>query len=265
MGGAHVSGWTLFGTDLALMFVVMSFASVFSFRTKDPSYIDALWGAGFVVVAVAAAVQTDGDTGRKALIVGLTAVWGTRLATYLLWRWRKNGPDPRYPKLYGANPSNTKIWLRIFGFQALLLTVISLPVQLGQLSDGRLTVLNWIGALLAVTGIVVETVADAQLTAFRRDAANHGKVMDRGLWGWSRHPNYFGESLTWWGIGLVAWHDPLTTLGLLGPAVITYFLLTKSGIGPLERQLTKTKPQYVDYIARTSAFLPRPPRKEVPA
>ena len=94
-----MNGWTLFGSDLALMFVVMSFASVFSFRTKDPSYIDALWGAGFVVVAVAAAVQTDGDAGRKALIVGLTAVWGTRLATYLLWRWRRTGPDPRDPKL----------------------------------------------------------------------------------------------------------------------------------------------------------------------
>jgi steroid 5-alpha reductase family enzyme len=258
-----VSAWTLLGTDLALMVCVMSVASVFSFRSKDPSYIDALWGYGFVVVAVAAALQTDGDRGRKALLVGLTAAWGLRLGTYLLWRWRKNGPDPRYPKLYGANPSNTKIWLRIFCFQAVLLSIISVPVQLGQLDEGRLTPLNWVGAALAVAGILFETVADAQLTAFRRDPANHGKVMDRGLWGWSRHPNYFGESLTWWGIGLVAWHDGLTTVGLLGPAVITYFLLTKSGIGPLESQLKKTKPQYVDYIARTSAFIPRPPRKEV--
>jgi steroid 5-alpha reductase family enzyme len=258
-----VDALTLLGTNLALMVAVMSVASVFSFRTKDPSYIDALWGAGFVVVAVSAALQTDGDRGRTALLVGLTGIWGVRLATYLLWRWRRNGPDPRYPQLFGENPPNSRLWLRVFVVQGALIAVISLPVQLGQLDDGRLTPLNWVGALLAVTGIAWETVADAQLTAFKRDAANHGHVMDRGLWGWSRHPNYFGESLTWWGIALVAWHDGLTAVGLLGPAVITLFLLTKSGIGPLERQLKKTKPEYVDYIARTSAFLPRPPRKEV--
>jgi len=117
-----------------------------------------------------------------------------------------------------------------------------------------------VGAAVALAGITTEAVADRQLSRFKADPANHGAVMDRGLWGWSRHPNYFGEAVTWWGIGLLAWHNGVTALGLLGPALITYFLLTRSGIGPLEKQLGRTKPQYADYVARTSAFLPRPPR-----
>ena len=255
-----MDAWTLVGTNLAVMLGLLSLAAIPSFRTKDPSYIDGLWGLGFVVVAVSSWLQTEGDATRRALLVGLTAVWGLRLAAYLLWRWRKQGPDPRYPALYGENAPNGRLWLRVFVTQAVILTVVALPVQLGQLYDGKLTPLNVAGAVLALAGIVVETVADWQLTRFKADEANHGTVMDRGLWGWSRHPNYFGEALTWWGIGLLAWHNGLTTLGLLGPALITYFLLTKSGIGPLERQLTRSKPQYADYVARTSAFLPRPPR-----
>lgn len=254
---------SVFGTNLALMVVVLSVAALPSFRTKDASYVDGLWGLGFVVVAVSSYVLTDDHATRGLLLLVLTAVWGLRLATYLFWRWRKQGADQRYKTLFGERASNVRLWLRVFVAQAVILTVVSLPVQLGMAHDGDLTALNVVGALVAVTGIALEAVADAQLTAFKGDPGNHGKVMDRGLWGWSRHPNYFGESLTWWGIAIVAWHDAVTALGLLGPLVITVFLLTRSGIGPLESQLKKTKPQYADYIARTSPFVPRPPRKEV--
>ncbi len=255
-----MDAWTLVGTNLAVMVGLLSIAALPSFRTKDPSYVDGLWGLGFVVVAGSSWLQTEGDATRRALLVGLTTLWGVRLAAYLFWRWRKQGPDPRYPKLYGENAPNSRLWLRVFVTQAVILTLVALPVQLGQLYDGSLTPLNVIGVVLALAGIATETAADGQLTRFKADEANHGTVMDRGLWAWSRHPNYFGEALTWWGIGLLAWHNGVTTLGLLGPALITYFLLTKSGIGPLERQLTQTKPQYADYAARTSSFLPRPPR-----
>ena len=260
-----MDGWSLFGTDLAIMVAALSLAAIPSFRTKDASYIDALWGLGFVVVAVSSYLLTDDHGSRGTLLLLLTAVWGLRLATYLLWRWRKNGPDQRYKTLFGERASNVKLWLRVFVAQAVILTIVSLPVQLGMAYDGSLSTLNVVGVVVAAVGILVETVADAQLTRFKADPANHGTVMDRGLWGWSRHPNYFGESLTWWGIGLVAVSGGIPVLGLLGPLVITFFLLTRSGIGPLESQLKKTKPQYVDYIARTSAFVPLPPRRRVPA
>ena len=251
---------SLLGTNLLVMVVVLSVAALPSFRTKDASYIDGLWGLGFVVVAVSTLLQTDGEPARQALLVGLTALWGVRLSAYLLRRWLRHGADQRYRTMLGQQPSNASIWLRVFVLQAVILTVVSLPVQLGQVDDGGLTALTWVGVAVALAGIGIEATADWQLARFKADRANRGQVMDRGLWGWSRHPNYFGEAVTWWGIGLVAWHDGLTALGLLGPAVITWFLLTRSGIGPLEKQLRETKPRYADYVARTSAFFPRPPR-----
>lgn len=252
--------WALLGTNLAVLVVALSLAALPSFRTKDPSYIDGIWGLGFVVVAVSTLLQTDGEPARQGLLVGLTALWGVRLSTYLFRRWRRQGPDPRYQKMLGPNARSSTLWLRVFVTQAVILAVVALPVQLGQVYDGELTALNLLGVAVALSGITTEAVADLQLARFKADPANHGTVMDRGLWGWSRHPNYFGEAVTWWGIGLVAWHNGITALGLAGPVVITAFLLTRSGIGPLEAQLRRTKPQYADYVARTSAFVPRPPR-----
>ncbi|MGB8652350.1 MAG: DUF1295 domain-containing protein, partial [Mycobacteriales bacterium] len=236
--------------------------SVPSFRTKDPSYIDAVWGAGFVVLAISSYVQTDGDTARKNVLLGLCTLWGVRLSTYLLLRWRRQGPDARYRKMLGEDPPAAKIWARVFLLQAVLLTVVALPVQLGMVYDRPegLQWWNWIGAALALFGIVFESTADLQLKRFKDDPANHGQVMDRGLWHYSRHPNYFGEACTWWGLGLVAFVNAPTAVALLGPLLINVFLLKFSGVGPLESQLRRTKPKYVDYIASTSGFVPLPKR-----
>lgn len=252
--------WTLLASDLIGMVLLMSVAALPSFRTKDASYVDGLWGLAFVVLAFGVALRTNGDPVRTALLVGLTTLWGLRLGGYLLRRWRRQGPDARYQAMMGPNPSASRLWLQVFVLQGTLITVVSLPVQLGALSRGAMSWWNWFGAALALAGILWEAVADGQLAAFKKDPAHHGRVMDKGLWAWSRHPNYFGEFVTWWGLGLLALHDTVTTLGLLGPAAITWFLLTKSGIGPLERQLANTKPNYRDYVARTSGFVPRRPR-----
>ena len=254
--------WELLGADLVLVVVAMSLAAVPSFRSRDASYVDGIWGLGFVLVALSAYVLTDGERSRKLLLLALTAAWGVRLSAYLFRRWQRQGPDARYQKMLGEQPSPIALWLRVFLLQAVVLFVVSLPVQLGMLEDGRLTVLNLLGVVVAVAGIATESLADRQLARFRADPGNRGKVMDRGLWGWSRHPNYFGEAVTWWGIALVAWHGAVTAFGLLGPLVITLFLLTRSGIGPLEAQLRRTKPQYAEYVARTSAFIPRRPKQE---
>jgi steroid 5-alpha reductase family enzyme len=257
--------WTLLGINLAVMLVVMTLVAIPSFRTRDPSYIDAFWGIGFVIVAVSTLVQSQvgdfGNSTRKALLVGLCAVWGLRLGSYLLWRWRRNGPDPRYQAMLASRTSGSEklfLWRRVFLTQAFVLIVTALPVQLGQVYDDGMTVGNWIGAGIALFGILFESTADFQLAAFKGDSGNQGRVMDSGLWRYSRHPNYFGEACTWWGLGILAVSNPVTLLALLGPLVITFFLLKVSGVGLLEKGLHKTKPQYAEYVATTSAFVPLP-------
>ncbi|MCU1621485.1 MAG: hypothetical protein JWL79_330 [Frankiales bacterium] len=260
--------WTLLGINLAAMVGAMTLISIPSLRTRDPGYVDAFWGVGFVLIAVSTALQAAaggfGEATRKGLLVGLTSVWGLRLGGYLLWRWRRNGPDPRYQEILASRKRGSErlfIWRRVFLVQAVVLTVVALPVQLGQVYADRLTWWSWLGAGLALFGIVFESTADFQLAAFKGDAANAGQVMDKGLWRHSRHPNYFGETCTWWGLGLLAWSNGATAVALLGPLVITFFLLKVSGVGLLEKSLTKSKPSYVDYIASTSAFVPLPRRR----
>lgn len=257
--------WTLLAVNLLLAVVLMSLAALPSLRTKDPSYVDGLWSLGFVAVAISTLLQTSGDRTRVALLVGLCCLWGFRLSAYLLWRWRRNGPDPRYQAMLAAKKRGTDagfLWTRVFLTQAVILTVVSLPVQLGQVYDhpSGLSVLNVLGAVLALFGIAFESTADTQLARFKADPAHAGQVMDRGLWRNSRHPNYFGEACTWWGLGLLAVVNVPTALTLLGPLLLTGFLLKWSGVGHVERGLRRSKPAYADYTARTSAFVPLPRR-----
>ena len=216
-------------------------------RGADPSFIDVCWGAGFVVVAAVSYALSP----ERPLLVVLAAVWGLRLATYLYWRWRRTGPDPRYKRISAT---------RAFGLQTPLLLLVSLPLQLGQVYDERLSALNVIGALLTLFGIAFETTADAQLMRFKADAANAGQVMDRGLWRYTRHPNYFGDFCVWWGLFLVSVSNAVTVIGIVGPIVMSFLLMRYSGVGPLERQLNRTNPQYAEYTTRTSAFFPSRPK-----
>lgn len=265
--------WTMFGINLLVMIVVMTLISIPSFSTRDPSYIDAFWGIGFVILALSSYLQNDGDPTRKALLLGLCALWGFRLGGYLLWRWRKNGPDPRYQAILASRKSGSEkvfLWRRVFLVQAFILTITALPVQLGMVyaEPQGLTAVNLVGVALALFGIVYESIADLQLTRFKADPAHHGQVMDKGLWHNTRHPNYFGEACTWWGLFLVAVVNVPTAFAAFGPLVITFFLLKVSGVGLLEKSLKQTKPAYVDYIATTSTFVPLPKRKaneKVPA
>lgn len=254
----------MLGTNLVLLLVVMSLLTIPSLRTKDPSYVDAFWGVGFVLIAIATMLQTDGDPLRATLVVGLTSLWGLRLGGYLLWRWRRSGPDPRYQRMLARNPGSDAafLWKKVFLLQAVLLWVVSLPVQLGQVYDQPegLSALNVAGALLALFGIAYESTADAQLVAFRANPTNRGQVLDTGLWRHSRHPNYFGEACVWWGLLLLTVVNAPTALAAIGPLTITVLLLRWSGVGPLESQLKRSKPRYVDYISSTSSFVPMPRR-----
>jgi steroid 5-alpha reductase family enzyme len=230
----------------------------------DPSFVDAGWAFGFVLIAVVTAAIADGDPTRKVLIVATTAVWGLRLAGYLFWRWRRTGPDKRYASMLRHAPGNPHVFLltRVFLLQGALMWVVALPVQLGQVyaTPKGVTVQAVIGLVVAATGIAFEATGDAQLTRFKRDPANATRVMDRGLWRYTRHPNYFGDCLVWWGLFLMAVVNAPTFFTVAGPVTMTYLLLRWSGVPILERGLLRRRPDYAAYMQRTSAFLPRRPR-----
>lgn len=231
---------------------------------RDVSIIDIFWGLGFVAVAWLAFTLAPTTTSRSALLVVLTTVWGLRLALYLLWRNWGAGEDPRYVAMrraWGASFPWVSL-LTVFGLQGVLLWFISLPLQVAMAEPGNVgwTIRDGLGVMAWAVGLGFETIGDLQLARFRADARNAGKVMDRGLWRYTRHPNYFGDALLWWGLFLIASATPLGGWTLLSPLLMNVLLLRVSGVSLLERQLKRTKPAYEEYVRRTSAFLPRPPR-----
>jgi steroid 5-alpha reductase family enzyme len=257
----------LLGLNLALILAAMALLWLVALRLKDVSFIDAVWPLGMLMLALATWPRADGDPLRKALLVGLCALWALRLGGHLFFRWLGHGEDRRYAALlkgqadkgFGFAPAAL---LFVFLPQGLFAWLNSLPVQLGQI-DPAPTVgfVGWAGVALAVFGIVYEAVADAQLSSFRKDPANKGQVMDRGLWNWSRHPNYFGEACAWWGLYALAAETSTGLWSVAGPIFLTFTLTKWSGIGLTEKGMSSTRPGYADYVRRTSAFIPLPPRK----
>ncbi|MEY4366146.1 MAG: hypothetical protein RLZZ305_1490 [Actinomycetota bacterium] len=237
---------------------------VVSVMIKNASIVDIVWGLGFVVVAWTVRLTVEGDTTRQNLLVVLVTLWGLRLALYLAKRNIGHGEDFRYVLMrrkHGARFPVVSLY-SVFAFQGALMWVVSLPVQLGQADDGApVGPLAVVGAFTWVVGFLFESVGDAQLARFKKEPANAGKVMDRGLWSLTRHPNYFGDAVQWWGIGIVAAEAGTAALGLIGPVVMTFLLTRVSGVPMLEHSMAKRRPGYEDYVRRTSAFLPRPPRK----
>lgn len=239
-------------------------------RIRDVSFIDAVWGGGMVVMAASSWLQLADPGQRATLLLGMTALWGLRLALHLYTRWRAHGEDPRYARILGKAKEQGRYgsaaFKLVFGPQAVLLFLTCLPAQFGILASGApagLGPLGWAGAALWLTGMVFETVGDAQLKAFRANPANKGKVLDTGLWRYTRHPNYFGDTCVWWGIWLVAAEagTAVALASLIGPVFLTFTLTRWSGKPLLEKGLAKSRPGYAEYVARTSGFIPWPPRK----
>jgi steroid 5-alpha reductase family enzyme len=240
-----------------------------SIALRDPSFVDAWWALGVIVLAWSSYLQPDMPTPHGLLLAVLATAWGLRLGLFLLWRWRKNGPDRRYAKMIqatkrerGWNFATTSL-LFVFAPQMLLQVIMALPVQISQIGDNprAFGALAIGGAALSTLGILYEAIADAQLAAFRADTANKGKVMDRGLWRFSRHPNYFGELCTWWGIYAIACETPYGAWSLPGPLLLTFLLTRVSGAPTTEPHLQKTRPDYEAYKRRTSSFIPMAPKR----
>jgi len=223
-------------------------------RAGRISVVDTTWGLALSVVAVVAAIIGDGDPVRRVLVAVLVALWGCRLSWHMHRRNHGSGEDPRYAKILREGSALRKVWLP----QGAAVWLVSLPVQVNAIADPSLTAIGWIGVGVWLLGFVFESVGDAQLAAYKRDP-NRGPVMDRGLWAWTRHPNYFGDACVWWGIWLLAaWPWPgLPTV--VAPVAMTWFLAFATGARLLEQTMMQ-RPGYPEYAARTSMFVPRPPR-----
>jgi len=251
-----------FGAVVALMTGVW----LISLVKTDASIVDVFWGLGFVLVAWLTFVKTDGYLGRKLLLTLLTTIWGLRLAVHILMRNWGHGEDRRY-QAWRAQHGERFWWVSlftVFGLQAVLLWVISIVLQTGQISPvpNRLGWLDGLGTIIWAVGFGFEALADWQLARFKTDPANQGKVMKRGLWGYTRHPNYFGECLVWWGLFLITLATPDGIWSMISPIVITVLLLKVSGVTLLEKTILDTRPEYAAYMKTTSRFFPWFPKKE---
>jgi steroid 5-alpha reductase family enzyme len=229
---------------------------------RNASIVDIVWGIGFVVVAWAVFATTSGNGLRRGALVAMTTIWGLRLATHLLIRNAGRGEDFRYRAMrrrHGDRFAAVSLY-SVFGVQGVLMWVVSLPVQLGQTSHRSVGVLLPIGVAAWAVGLFFEAVGDAQLAQFKKDPANAGIVMDRGLWRYTRHPNYFGDACVWWGIAIVAAETGIGAIGLVGAVVMTWLLRRVSGVTLLEKSLVKRRQGYTEYVDTTSPFIPRRPR-----
>jgi steroid 5-alpha reductase family enzyme len=248
----------------AVAIAVLMFGTwLLSLALKNASIVDIVWGLGFVVVAWAVRSRVDGNSARQWLLVVMTTIWGLRLATYLFIRNHGKDEDFRYRamrKHWGPRFPIISL-VTVFALQGALMWIVSLAVQLGQVrSTPSLGVIAWLGVAVWGVGLFFEVVGDAQLAAFKRDPTSAGVVMDKGLWRYTRHPNYFGDACVWWGIALVAAETSVGRFGLIGAVVMTILLRRVSGVTLLEKSLVKRRAGYTEYVERTSAFIPRPPR-----
>jgi steroid 5-alpha reductase family enzyme len=231
-------------------------------RLGRVSVVDTTWGLGFVVVAAVAGVVGDGVGWRRLVLLVVVGVWGLRLAWHMHRRNSGKGEDPRYTQLLSKETGNPTLVAirRVYAVQGLAVWFVSLPIQVSAASGQGVVGMAAAGLGLWALGLAFEALGDKQLVDFKADPANRGRVMDRGLWSWTRHPNYFGDACVWWGIWLVAasaWPGGLT---VLSPLAMTYFLVFATGARLLEEHLGG-RPGYAAYQQRTSYFLPRPPRK----
>ena len=251
---------TLLATTGLATAALMLAVWLLSLKRKDASIVDSVWGMGFALIAVVAYVATEGCLLRKRLITALTIIWAVRLSLHIFLRNRGKGEDYRYSAMrrkHGARFPLVSLYT-VFGFQGLLMWLVSLPLQVAQraAAPAALGWLDGIGAGVWLIGFLFEAIGDWQLKRFKADPANRGKVMNRGLWRYTRHPNYFGDALVWWGYFLIALATPSSLWTIISPVVMTTLLMKVSGVALLEKGLVKTKPDYQDYARRTRAFFP---------
>ncbi|MFF3137408.1 DUF1295 domain-containing protein [Streptomyces mirabilis] len=260
--------WAAFAFNLAWSAVaalgVMLVTFAVALRKGVHRVVDVAWGLGFTAVAAVSCVVSAGagDPGRRILVTLLTALWGVRLAAHIARRGRGHGEDQRYETLLSKAPGSQNLYaLRVvYLLQGALVWLVSLPVQAAQYIPGPMTGVAVAGTCLWALGLFFETVGDAQLARFKADPAHQGRIMDRGLWRYTRHPNYFGDFCVWWGLFLITCDSlAAAAVSLVSPVVMSLLLIKGSGNRLLEQHMAE-RPGYAAYAERTSGFFPLPPR-----
>ncbi|HEX3731600.1 MAG TPA: DUF1295 domain-containing protein [Mycobacteriales bacterium] len=257
----------LAATGTAALAVMVATFTVALLKGKH-SVVDVAWGLGFVaVVATSYLASTgSGDDTRRLLVAVLTVVWGVRLALYIGARNWGKPEDPRYDELLSRSPGNrtARAFLLIYVTQGVVLWLISLPVQVASFESAGPNWATILGVAVWAVGFGFESVGDWQLARFERrraSGAERSQVMDRGLWRYTRHPNYFGDACVWWGLFLIACGHWMGLVTIVSPLLMNYLLVKKTGKKLLEKQLSRTRHGYVDYVARTSGFFPLPRKR----
>jgi steroid 5-alpha reductase family enzyme len=258
----NVSGWEHLGWPAIAMVALAVGMWLLSVKLRDVSIVDSAWSIFFLLFALVFAWrQGDRSVGTLAMLV-LVAAWALRLSIYITWRNHGHGEDRRYQAIRARNQPNFefKSLYLVFLLQAVLAFVIAMPLlpALNGANDANLV--TWLGMAVAAFGLLFETIGDAQMARFKADPASAGQVMDRGLWRYTRHPNYFGESVFWWGVWIAS-----ASLGgawtVFSPVLMTFLLLRVSGVPLLEADLKQRRPAYAEYLRTTSSFVPWPPKR----
>jgi len=252
-------------TTLATVLTLFTMLWIASLVLADASIVDRFWGIGFLVIASAASAATDGAPPRAHLVLALTAIWGLRLSLYLTVRNTGHGEDFRYRSMrrhWGESFPVVSL-ATVFWLQALVAWIVSLPVQMAIASRApvQLTLLDDLGVAVWAAGFLFETIGDLQLARFKADPRNRGQLLDRGLWRYTRHPNYFGDACVWWGLFLIAFSAWPGVLTVLSPVLMTWLLAKGTGKPLLEKDMADRRPGYAEYVRRTSGFVPLPPRR----
>ncbi|MCU0446613.1 MAG: DUF1295 domain-containing protein [Microscillaceae bacterium] len=253
-----------FAQGLGLIISILTLLWLYSLAIRDSSIIDTFWGLGFAILAWFYTYSLpDGFGWRNVLISGLVTIWGLRLALHIGIRNHGKGEDYRYQQFrqQGGKHYWWISYLRVFVMQGFLMWIIASPLLVAQTYTGGLTYLDYVGIVIWTIGFLFEFVGDWQLAHFKRNSQNKGKVMDRGLWKYTRHPNYFGDTLLWWGYFVLALSADGAWWYIFSPFLMSFLLMQVSGVTLLEKSLVKTKPQYQEYIRKTSAFFPMFPKK----
>ncbi|QKV71567.1 DUF1295 domain-containing protein [Streptomyces harbinensis] len=262
--------WAALGLNIALSAAVLAVLMAATFAVAMAKggvhrVVDSAWGLGFAAVAVTGWIASAGrgDDGHRLLVALLTVVWGLRLAVHIARRGRGHGEDPRYARMLDAAPGSRALYAlrKVYLLQGVLILLVSLPVQTALYAGAPPLPLTVAAVVLWTVGMFFEAVGDHQLARFRADPAHRGRLMDRGLWSWTRHPNYFGDFAVWWGLFLLAvsgWQAAL--ISVPAPLVMSALLIFGSGKALLERRMAG-RPGWDAYAARTSGFFPRPPRR----
>jgi steroid 5-alpha reductase family enzyme len=253
----------ILAAGLIAILILMAVMWLVSLALKNSSIVDIIWGPGFALTAwVYYLLTPDGYMPRKLLICILVTIWGLRLGLHIGIRNRGKPEDYRYQK-FRADAGEKWWWysfFKVFLLQGALMWLVGMPIAAAQYApEPTLTVFDILGLLVWLVGFSFEAAGDWQLSRFKADPANKGKVMRTGLWRYTRHPNYFGDACVWWGHFLVALSVPGGFLTIFSPVIMTYLLMRVSGVAMLERDLKKNKPEYADYIASTNAFFPGAP------